>query len=210
MGINDNTLPITDKEPDSYQLFNLHNEPLKVTLLVNQKQLQMEIDTGAALSLISEKTFKNSWCQQKLKPSNIKLHTYTKESIDVLGFMEATVCYKGQNKTLNLYVVGGEGPSLMGRDWLTELQLDWRELYLVNKSHQSLQEILNKHSAVFKEGLGEAIGIKANCMSKTMPNLVLQSQNSPSCLKKKVEQELQRLTDQKSIEPVQCLSGQLE
>ena len=128
-------------------------------MLVNQKQLQMEIDTGAALSLISEKTFKTVGCQQELKPSNIKLHTYTKESIDVLGFMEATVCYKGQNKTLNLYVVGGEEPSLLGRDWLTELQLDWRELYLVNKS---LQEILNKHSAVFKEGLGEAIGIKAN------------------------------------------------
>ena len=58
---------------------------------------------------------------QELKPSSIKLYTYTKESIDVLGFMEATVCHKGQNKTLKLYLVGGEGPSLLGRDWLTEL-----------------------------------------------------------------------------------------
>ena len=80
--------------------------------------------------------------------------------------MEATVCYKRLNKTLNLYVVGGEGPSLLGKDWLTELQLDWHELYLVNKSHQSLLEILNKHSAVFKEGLGEAIGIKAKLYVK--------------------------------------------
>ena len=163
----------------------------------------MEIDTGAALSLISEKTFKALGCQQELRPSNIKLHTYTKESINVLGFMEATVCYKGQNKTLNLYVVGGEGPSPLGRDWLTELQLDWRELYLVNKSHQSLQEILNKHSAVFKEGLGEAIGIKAKLYVKDNAKpCFCRARTVPHALRTKVEQELKRLTDQKSIEPV--------
>jgi len=48
----------------------------------------MEIDTGAALSLISEKTFKNQWSSQnqpKLQSSKVKLQTYTKESIEVLG-----------------------------------------------------------------------------------------------------------------------------
>ena len=50
-------------------------------MLVNQKQLQMEIDTGATLSLISEKTFKTVGCQQELKPSNIKLHTYVKKAL---------------------------------------------------------------------------------------------------------------------------------
>ena len=73
--------------------------------------------------------------------------------------MEADICYKGQNGNLKLYVVGGEGPSLLGRDWLMELQLDWCEL--VNESHKSLQEILSKHSAMFQDRLGEAIGIKA-------------------------------------------------
>ena len=90
----------------------------------------MEIDTRAALSLISEKTFKTIWSQSQptLKASNVKLHMYTKESIDVVGSMRAEVCYEGQNKTLTLYVVTGEGPSLLGRDWLTELQLNWHEL----------------------------------------------------------------------------------
>ena len=120
----------------------------------------------------------------------------------VLGFMEATVCYKGQNKTLNLYVVGGEGPSLLERDWLTELQLDWSELYLVNKSHQSLQEILNKHS-VFKERLGEAIGIKAKLYVKdNTKSCFCKARTVPHALRTKVEQELKRLTNQKSIEPV--------
>ena len=62
----------SEEETDSYQLFNLQepcNKPLEFTMLVNQKKLSMEIDTGATLSLISEKTFKTVWpdpCQQKL------------------------------------------------------------------------------------------------------------------------------------------------
>ena len=62
----------------------------------------MEIDTGAALSLISEKMFKTVWSnsQPKLEASNVKLHMYTKESIAVVGTMRADVGYEGQNKTL--------------------------------------------------------------------------------------------------------------
>jgi len=71
--------------------------------------------------------------QATLKASSVKLHTYTRESINDLGSMKADVQYKGQNKSLTLYVVAGEGPSLLGRDWLTELQLDWHELYLDNQ-----------------------------------------------------------------------------
>ena len=44
---------------ESYQLYHLQNsqrKPLEITLLVNQKELTMEIGTRAALSLISEKT----------------------------------------------------------------------------------------------------------------------------------------------------------
>ena len=116
--------------------------------------------------------------------------------------MRAEVCYEGQNKTLTLYVVTGEGPSMLGRDWLTELQLNWHELYCVNQSH-SLQEILSKHSAVFQGGLGEAIGIKAKLyVSDNVKPCFCRARTVPYALRTKTEQEMQQLTDQKAIEPV--------
>ena len=60
--------------------------------------------------------------QPKLKASDVRLHTYTKESIDVLGSIVVEVVYKGQKKSLPLLVVAGEGPSLFGRVWLMELK----------------------------------------------------------------------------------------
>ena len=160
----------------------------------------MEIDTGAALSLISEKTFKTQWSsknQPKLNLSKVKLQTYTKESIDVLGSITVEVTYKGQNKFLPLLVVGGEGPSLLGRDWLTELKLDWCELYLIHQS-LSLQEILENHAPVFKEELGEARGITAKLhVTDIVKPCFYRARAMPHALKVKVEQ-----MDQKVIEPV--------
>ena len=61
---------------------------------------------------------------------------------------------------LPLLVVAGEGPSLLGRDCLAELQLDWCELNAVYQC-VSLQKILKNHSSVFNEELGEAVGMTA-------------------------------------------------
>ena len=75
-----------------------------------QPALEMEIDTGASLSIISEKTYHSLWTtesQPKLQPSTVKLHTYTKEAITVLGSITVEVCYKDQTKTLSLLVVTG-------------------------------------------------------------------------------------------------------
>ena len=165
----------------------------------------MEIDTGAAVSLISEKTYKTQWSPQfqpTLKASNVRLHTYTKESIEVLGSIPVEVTYKRQKKSLSLLVVAGEGPSLLGRDWLAELQLDWRELYLVHQS-LSLQDILNNHAAVFTEELGEAKGVTAKLhVSDTVKPCFCRARTVPHALKVKVEQALQQLIDQKVIESV--------
>ena len=142
----------SEEETDSYQLFNLQEprniyKPLEVMMLINKKKLSME--QGPLYHLSVRRPLKLFGLTPVNK--NYKLPmlgcTHTQRKALVLGFMEANVCYKGQTKTLKLYVVGGDGPSLLGRDWLTELQLDWRELHFVNQLHQSLQEILNKHLA---------------------------------------------------------------
>ena len=45
------------------------------------------------------------------------------EAIQILGEIEVTVQYNGQEKKLNLPVMR-EGPSLLGPDWLSQIKLD--------------------------------------------------------------------------------------
>ena len=71
---------------EAYELFNLQEtraKPLVVTVKLNNSTLDMELDTGASLSIISEKIFNSLWSTQarpKLEASSVKLHTYAKEA----------------------------------------------------------------------------------------------------------------------------------
>ena len=88
----------------------------------------MEVDTGATLSVISEQTYKTlsiTASAPRLEASIAQLKTYTGEEIKLVGQTTVDVSYKDQVKKLSLLVVAGKGPSLLGHDWLSRLQLDW-------------------------------------------------------------------------------------
>ena len=81
---------------------------------MNTVTLPMELDTGASVSLVSEKTLCDKFANTMLAPSDIRLKTYTGEKLKVLGEMSAQVRYRGQECLLPLLIVSGSGPSLFG------------------------------------------------------------------------------------------------
>ena len=51
-------------------------------------------------------------------------------------------------------LVKGDGPSFLGRDWLQVVKLNWAQMNLVSSSSPALDKLLDKHAALFQEGLG--------------------------------------------------------
>ena len=49
----------------------------------------------------------------------------------------------------------GDGPSLLGCDWLSKIRLNWAEVY---HTQQSAQDILDRHQTVFSSELEMVIG----------------------------------------------------
>ena len=88
-------------------------------VVINNQTVSMELDTGSAVTLVLEHTFKSKWPDTPLQVSNVKLCTNSNESLQVLGQIEAKIQYNKQIVELSLIVVEGNGPSLFGRDWLT-------------------------------------------------------------------------------------------
>ena len=80
--------------------------------------------TRAGISIIFEETRATYFKGIPLEPSNTKLHAYSGDPIRVLGQFNVNARYKSQSATLSLTVVTGAGPSLLGRNWLTEIRLD--------------------------------------------------------------------------------------
>lgn len=74
----------------------------------------MEIDTGAAVSIVSEETWEVQLSVVPLSTATLRLHTYTTEKLTVLGELTVSVRYGKYIGTYTLYVVEGNGPTLMG------------------------------------------------------------------------------------------------
>ena len=85
--------------------------PLQSTVMVDGKELSVEVDTGASLSLISEMTYKKLWKSDalpELQQTAVKLRTYTGEEIGVLGCINVEVQSKEQGARSSAAALGGE------------------------------------------------------------------------------------------------------
>ena len=72
--------------------------PLKIYL--EGRPVTMELDTGSAVSVMSEGVYLEYLRHIPLKNTSLKLRTYTGESVKPLGFCYVTVQYQGQSKEL--------------------------------------------------------------------------------------------------------------
>lgn len=203
----------SDEDGEIYTLLSLgrqRTEPYVVDILVSEDSLKMEVDTGAAMSVISEDTYKSlkkNHPSLELKESKVKLHTYTGEQVQVVGMVETPVKYEDQEITLPVLVIQGKGPNLIGRNWLRKIKLNWRALFQVreeNVTTAKVQELLQKYEEVFQDGLGTFTGPKAKIhVAADAKPKYCKARPVPYSLREKVEKELERLQEEGTIEPVQ-------
>ena len=144
----------TEDEDSTYSLFTVtdghkkNNGPFVVSVLVNSTPLCLEVDTGAAITIISKNTYHHTLSDTPpLKPSSRILRTYTGEQLNVLGVLKVNMQYQSQTANLELTVVEGSGPCLLGRDWLQVLTLDWKSIKGVHNVAQGmlLSQVLQTH-----------------------------------------------------------------
>ena len=170
--------------------------------------LQMEIDTGSALTLVSQATFSQLWPHEnapRLETTPVRLRTYSGEELKVVGKAVVRVRCGGQEEEeLGLVVVSGGGPSLLGRDWLGRLRLDWREIQTLNATLGTLEAVLAKHSDLFRNELGTIRGVtaKLHIHPGAKPRFY-RPRSIPYALRSRVDQALEKLVYEGILEAVQ-------
>ena len=123
-----------EDEPESsmYNLDHVASQPMVVQPVVNGKSLKMELDTVAAVSIITEETKVKEFPGVVLRNSDVILRTYTTQQMPVVGVMDVQVNGGNHWAKILLYVVKGKGPSLVGRDWLKKIRFDWKAIWVSN------------------------------------------------------------------------------
>ena len=115
------TILKTEQETESFPGDSIltvqgQSKPIIVTLELNGKSVDMEVDTGAAVSLMSKATQKKLFPQAKLQKTTLRLQTYiTAETLSVLGTLEVLVNYGNYMGKHILVVVNGKALHCLGR-----------------------------------------------------------------------------------------------
>ena len=104
---------------------------------------------------------------------------------------------------LELLVAAGAGPSLIGRDWLHELKLDWTTIHSV-QAENKLQSLLQQYSTVFNDETGRFQGVQAKIVVyPAVPPKFCRARTVPHALKPKVELELKQLQQTGNIKQIE-------
>ena len=176
---------------------------------INDRLVEMDIDTGAAILLISRTIFDRHWQgpnKPKLSHMEQKLVTYIRGNITPCGTYEVTVTYDNQKYHLSLAVVPGSGPTLSGKNWLDVIQLSWNRIYQLKTVNAipAVEAIIQRYPDVFKDELGELRNYTASLrVDPSTKPIFCKARHVPYALREKVDKELGRLESLEIIESIQ-------
>ena len=150
---------------ETYAMFSVRQNacerrpPLMVKVSLDGRAVDMELDTGAALSVCSDSVFRQLWPSDgpDVEPCDVRLKTYSGEPLSVCGQAMVNVEYGGSSTLLPLVIVKGSGPCLFGRNWLSRIRLDWPAVCRVS-SQCLVQPVLDEFPDVFRDELGRYRG----------------------------------------------------
>ncbi|KAL4704024.1 hypothetical protein ACJJTC_005234 [Scirpophaga incertulas] len=166
-----------------------------VSLLVNidDVKLPMEIDTGSLVSCISKETYARYFNNHFIEKSNITLKVYNGSKIFPLGIIKPLVKYGDVQKKLELFVIEGGTTSLLGRQWLAELQISLPPFTVNNMSNgnKQLNDVIHRFEDLFTAGLGRFKGSKARLRVRegAVP-VFCRARPLPYALRERVDAEL--------------------
>jgi len=114
----------------------------KVPVQIEVVEFQMEVDTGAAASILSYADYERYFKNLALRPVERSFHAYAGTPPDIAGQILVDVEHNDQHATLPLLVVRADRytPPLLGRSWMIKIRLDWRNLF----SPQTVSSRLSK------------------------------------------------------------------
>lgn len=183
-------------------------KPMYVNVLMNG----IEIDTGTFVTVTSEKLYENKFKKYKLEKTVRKLKTYDGKELLQVGKLTNLQTKLMNNKcVLDCYVLPGEGPALIGREWLAKFNLWPLRLNCQNINNVynlNIENVVNSLRKKFPKLFSDTPG----CYNRSLSKIYLKENVRPIALKCRpvayaliplVENEIERLLKRGHLKQVE-------
>ncbi|XP_055910696.1 uncharacterized protein LOC129945060 [Eupeodes corollae] len=134
-----------------------------IALQINNKKLDMEFDTGAAISVMKYETFIANWPNANITSTKIMLKTYNNTTFPAYGKSTKEVVYNGRKVMCDLYIVKEPFDTLLGREWVKAvniLQVNAVNVFTAADIHHLKHKIFENHRDIFQPKIGTIPNVK--------------------------------------------------
>lgn len=177
--------------------------------------IEFQIDTGSDVAVISEGKLHQTeiWRKLVVNKTHRRFRSHPGNLIVPLGVVEVNVRYGSTARKLELFILPGEGPPLLGRTWIHALSVPLSKLMeecinpridlIQNDSQRDIDQILEEFGSVFSSKLGKYKKGKfqLHLKEEATPEFC-RPRPLPYAMREKVECELNRLVKEDILEPV--------
>ncbi|XP_047987904.1 uncharacterized protein K02A2.6-like [Leguminivora glycinivorella] len=190
----------TDGMADIHLIKSELSDKFIITVDIEGKKVNMEYDTGAALSAMSLKDYKNLKISNKILHTSMTFTTYTKEPFEPVGVAYVKCNYKKQTFYGKLYIFDMDVEPVLGRSWMKEFKVDLADMNSVETCMKTtkLEKLLEEYdSTVFNSNLGEIPNVRGHLTLKDDARpIFIKPRRIPYALRAKVDDEIERLEKQ--------------
>lgn len=193
-----------DDDGKLFYIRSLRGEPMMETITINKFKYEFEIDSGSAVTVISESYYKTHFINVPLSNTRKQLTTYNGKKIICIGTVRMPVSYVGITRDLDFYVVQDGGPPLLGRDFISLFKL---QLTPVNYCHETdllFKNLKDKYTGLFSDKLGtfNKYKIKLSLKDNALP-VFFKARPVAFALRDVVGKEIDRLVNLGILVPVE-------
>ena len=106
-------------------------KPNVVNVQLGRVQINCKMEVDTYRSTVSTHVYDTELSDYPIQPVGVILRNYSGEKIPMVGKITVPVKYENQEHIIELIVVEGNLPALFGRDWLSRICVDWKNVFNV-------------------------------------------------------------------------------
>lgn len=195
------------EDDDGKSLFNIRSargEPMTETVTINGQKLQFQIDSGSAVTVISECTYNKLFTSVPLQMCHKRFYSYTGNRMECVGYVRVPITYLQHTHSLDVFVIRHGGPPLLGRDFISVFKLKLTSLNFVNEGHTTAEQLQLRFPDIFSDKLGafKKYRVKLKLKDDAKP-VFFKARPIAFALRDKIDKEIERLLDLGVLKPVQ-------
>lgn len=187
------------------------SKPLTIVINIENKNVEMELDSGASISVMSYFDYNKYFSHLQIIESNNTVKVITGHNVEVAGVVTVKVFYENVNYQLELVIVKSNSKfmPLLGRTWLDIIWKGWRqnfckEVNMINKNDELYMKLKSSFPDAFAGNLHSPIRdftVDIALKDGYRP-IFFKPYSVPFGLRDKVGEEIERLVKSDIIYPV--------